>query len=117
MVRKKKRFSHVQRRANAKRRKLGYVPLFDNPFPKSDVRSVDMHHVNGLIVVPLPHRTHKTMIDHDHRCKQWIEKLYLIDVDSLLSPELPAAEVRNTSTAEGEGDALRGYEAVFFDEL
>ncbi|HVQ01182.1 MAG TPA: hypothetical protein VMT57_06675 [Candidatus Thermoplasmatota archaeon] len=116
MPRKKKRFSHVQRRSNARRRKLGYVPLFENPFPKSDVRSIDMHHVNGLIVVPLPHRTHKMMADHENHCKHWIEKLFLIDIDSLLSSDLPTAEADNASSTESERDALRGYETVIFDE-
>jgi hypothetical protein len=116
MVRKKKRFSHVHRRANAKRRKLGYFPLFDNPFPKGDVRSIDMHHVNSLIVVPLPHRTHKKMVGHDEHCKKWIEKLFLFDIDSLLSPELNTIDLMRTSSPESEWDSIRGYEAVFFDE-
>ena len=116
MVRKKKRFSHVQRKANAKRRKLGYVPLLDNPFPRSDVRSVDMHHINPVIVVPLPHRTHKKMIQHEAHCKQWIEKLFLIDIDSLLSPKLPTVESNKTSSPESEWDLLRGYETVYFDQ-
>ena len=116
MVRKKKRFSHVQRRANAKRRKLGYIPLFDNPFPKCDVRSIDMHHVNDLIVIPLPHKTHKKMIGHDEHCKQWIEKLFLLDIDSLLSPELHTADLKRASSSENESDSPRGYETVFFDE-
>jgi len=116
MVRKKKRFSHGQRKANAKRRKLGYVPLFDNPFPKNDVRSVDMHHVNGLIVVPLPHKTHKTMIGHEEHCKQWIEKLFLIDIDSLLSPTLHTADRTRSSFSETDSDSLRGYETVLFDD-
>jgi hypothetical protein len=116
MVRKKKRFSHVQRKANAKRRRLGYIPLLDNPFPKGDVRSIDMHHVNGLIVVPLPHRTHKKMIGHEEHCKHWIEKLYLIDIDSLLSPRLPSIDDSSTSIGESDLDSLRGYETVIFDE-
>ncbi len=115
MVRKKKHFSHIQRKANAKRRKLGYVPLFDNPFPKGDVRSIDMHHVNGLIVVPLPHRTHKKMIGHDEHCKLWIEKLFLIDIDTLLNPECLPMRV-NKPASEDEWDSLRGYETVFFVE-
>jgi hypothetical protein len=114
MVHKKKRFSHVQRRANARRRKLGYVPLFDNPFPKCDVRSVDMHHVNGLIVVPLPHRTHKKMTGHDEHCKRWIEKLFLLDIDALLSPKINADVWSNPSMPEVEWDPPREYETVSF---
>ena len=115
MIRKKKRFSHVHRKANAKRRKLGYVPLFDNPFPKSDVRSIDMHHVNGLIVIPLPHKTHKKMIEHEKHCKQWIEKLFLLDIDMLLSPDRTTVDSNQAGSPEHE-DSLRGYETVFFDE-
>jgi hypothetical protein len=114
MVRKKKRFSHTHRKANAKRRNLGYVPLFENPFPKSDVRSVDMHHVNGLIVVPLPHRTHKKMINHETHCKQWIEKLFLIDIDLLLSPNIPFRDCKESSEFNIEWDQVRDYETVLF---
>jgi hypothetical protein len=114
MVHKKKRFSHIQRRANARRRKLGYMPLFDNPFPKCDVRSVDMHHVNGLIVVPLPHRTHKKMTGHDEHCKQWIEKLFLLNIDALLSPEITSGHRKRSSTSEIEWDPPREYETVSF---
>lgn len=114
MGRKKRRFSHVQRRANAKRRKLGYFPLFDNPFPKCDVRSIDMHHINSIIVIPLPHKTHKKMIGHDEHCKKWIEKLFLLDVDSLFSPEIDTVHRTKSSTLDIEWDSIRGYETVFF---
>jgi hypothetical protein len=116
MVPKKKRFSHVQRKANAKRRKLGYVPLFDNPFPKCDVRSIDMHHINSIIVVPLPHKTHKKMIGHEKHCRLWIEKLFLIDIDSLLSPDFTTVDSNRAPSPEREWDSLRGYETVFFDD-
>jgi len=112
--RKKKTFSHVQRKANAKKRKLGYVPLFDNPFPKSDVRSIDMHHVNSIIVVPLPHRTHKKMLGHDDHCKKWIEKLFLIDIDTLLSPEITKDEQLSSYEQDVESDGVRDYETVSF---
>ena len=115
MGRKNRRFSHVQRRANAKKRKLGYFPLFDNPFPKSDVRSIDMHHVNSIIVVPLPHKTHKKMIGHDDYCKKWIEKLFLLDIDSLLSPEITTVNRVRSSRPDVEWDTKRDYETVSFD--
>jgi hypothetical protein len=115
MGRKKRRFSHVQRKANAKRRKLGYFPLFDNPFPKCDVRSIDMHHINSIIVVPLPHKTHKKMIGHDEHCKKWIEKLFLLDIDSLLSPEITTGNRGKTSRLDIEWDTIRDYETVSFD--
>lgn len=114
MKRKKKRFSHVRRRANAKKRKLGYVPLFDNPFPKGDVRSIDMHHVNSIIVVPLPHKTHKKMNGHDDHCKKWIEKLFLLDLDTLLSPEITTVNRMISSEQDIEWDTVRDYETVSF---
>lgn len=115
MTKKKKRFNHGQRKANAKKRSLGYVPLFDNPFPKCDVRSVDMHHVNGIIVVPLPHRTHKKMTDHDAYCKNWIKKLFLLDIDALLSPEhIP---IQQTDSFDLDYDAIRDYETTSFDSM
>jgi hypothetical protein len=118
MAQKKKRFTHGSRRANAKKRNLGYLPLFDNPFPKADVRSIDMHHVNSKIVVPLPHRTHKTMTNHDTHCKNWIKKLFLLDIDTILSPEISLApQERSTTTQDPECDQLRDYEPVCFDSL
>lgn len=116
MKKKKKRFNHVSRRANAKKRNLGYLPLFDNPFPKGDVRSIDMHHVNSKIVVPLPHRTHKTMTNHDTHCKNWIQKLFLLDIDTLLSPKILTAPQRPTAQ-DIECDLVRDYEPVCFDSL
>ena len=88
---KKHRYQEAQRRARFKKRHLGYLPLFSNPYPCYDVRSVDMHHVNGMICVPLPHRTHmlvkgRDSQKHKEHCKTWIKKLYVIDIDTLLQP-------------------------------
>ena len=113
MKKKKKRFNHVSRRANAKKRNLRYVPLFDNPFPKGDVRSIDMHHINSIIVIPLPHRTHKKMTNHDDHCKKWIQKLYLLDIDTLLSPD----QLPTPQTSIPPDDPVRDYETVCFDSL
>ena len=115
MTKKKKRFNHGQRKANAKKRNLGYVVLFDNPFPKCDVRSIDMHHVNGIIVIPLPHRTHKKMTDHDSFCKNWIKKLFLLDIDTLLSPEF--ITIQQTESSPLEYDSVRDYETTSFDSM
>ena len=115
MTKKKRRFNHGQRKANAKKRNLGYVPLFDNPFPKYDVRSIDMHHVNGIIVIPLPHRTHKIMTNHDSFCKNWIKKLFLLDIDILLNPKLTTAE--QTEPSPLDDDPVRDYETTFFDSM
>ena len=88
---KKHKYPEANRRARFKKRNLGYMPMFDNPYPRYDVRSVDMHHVNRIVCVPLPHRTHMLMKGrdsqkHKQHCKKWIQKLYLIDIDSLLRP-------------------------------
>jgi hypothetical protein len=88
---KKHKYPEVNRRARFKRRNLGYLPLFDNPYPAYDVRSVDMHHVNRIVCIPLPHRTHmltkgRDNQKHKQHCKEWIQKLFLIDIDYLLRP-------------------------------
>ncbi|DAC72081.1 MAG TPA: hypothetical protein DSN98_07050 [Thermoplasmata archaeon] len=88
---KKHRYPEANRRARFKKRNLGYIPLFDNPYPHYDVRSVDMHHVNGMICIPLPHRTHmlvkgRNSEKHKQHCLYMIQKLYLLDLDSLLKP-------------------------------
>ena len=88
---KKYKYRETNRRARFKKRNLGYLPLFDNPYPPYDVRSVDMHHVNRIVCVPLPHRTHmltkgRNNQKHKQHCKEWIQKLYLIDIDYLLQP-------------------------------
>ena len=88
---KKHKYPEANRRARFKKRNLGYLPLFDNPYPPYDVRSVDMHHVNRIVCVPLPHRTHmlekgRDTQKHKQQCKEWIQKLYLIDIDYLLQP-------------------------------
>jgi hypothetical protein len=90
-TKKKHRYKEANRKARFKRRNLGYLPLFDNPFPQYDVRSVDMHHVNGIICIPLPHRTHmivkgRNREKHKQRCQEWIEKLFILDVERLLQP-------------------------------
>jgi hypothetical protein len=115
MAKKKRRFNHTQRKANAKKRNLGYIPLFDNPFPKCDVRSIDMHHVNGIIVVPLPHRTHKKMTDHDSYCKKWIKKVFLIDIDTLLNPDF--ITIQQTDSSPQDDDTVRDYETTSFDSM
>jgi hypothetical protein len=83
----------VGRRANFKKRNLGYFPLFSNPYPRYDVRSVDMHHINPLICIPLPHRTHmivkgRNSRQHKAECERWIENIYCINVKELLDEKI-----------------------------
>jgi hypothetical protein len=88
---KKYTYPEANRKARFKKRNLGYLPLFDNPFPRYDVRSVDMHHINGMICIPLPHRTHmivkgRNREKHKQSCRDWIQKLFLLDLEILLRP-------------------------------
>jgi len=77
-----------RRRRSIKRHNMNYVPLFDNPFP-SDVK-VDMHHINDMLVVPMPRtihmdvcRTGRNVPEHRERCNLWMYYLYGIDFDLL----------------------------------
>ena len=50
-----------------------------------------MHHVNRMICIPLPHRTHmivkgRNCEKHKQRCQEWIQKLFLLDLETLLHP-------------------------------
>ena len=71
-----------------KRREWGFIPLMDNPFPNNI--AVDFHHVYPPMpfAVPLPrvvHLNHNMDIEkHIAHNKEWFEKLYSMEVDSLL---------------------------------
>jgi hypothetical protein len=73
-------------------RKLKFIPLIENPFPE-DIE-LDWHHINNLLVVPIPRITHKYnhrgqhINKHREECKTWINKIYCIDIDKLLSENL-----------------------------
>ena len=75
----------------AKQRGLGYFLLFNNFLP-SDIK-VNYHHINDMIVVPIPRKTHSRFnsnqfVTHQHhidKCNEWIRKYYCIDVEKLLS--------------------------------
>ena len=72
-------------------RELGFVLLFKNPFP-SDVE-IDYHHINNLLVVPMPRLTHlrgsggTNVIKHREKCNSLLNYLYGIDFDFLLQDE------------------------------
>lgn len=59
-----------------------------NPFPE-DI-DVDFHHINPIMpfVIPLPKITHQhfnvELNKHIEYNKEWIEKIYCIDIDSLI---------------------------------
>jgi len=72
-----------------RRREMKYIELFSNPFDCE----VDYHHVNNLLVIPIPKEIHKsTHRGHDvdeHRklCNKWIEKIYCIDIEEIILPK------------------------------
>jgi len=78
------------KRNNAKRlRDLGFVQLFDNPFPKEV--GIDYHHINDMLVVPFPRRIHSKKCGsqnrdmHRERANLWLYYLYGIDFDLLIN--------------------------------
>lgn len=78
----------AEKRVQHKRqRTLGYIELFQSPFP-NDVL-VDYHHINDILVIPLPHITHVGVGGNhpDHRtiCDGWIEKIYCMDFNRLFN--------------------------------
>jgi len=56
---KKRKYVDASRRTNYKKRNLGYISLFDNPYPRCDVRSVDTE-------------------EHRKHCAEWKKKLFLV---------------------------------------
>lgn len=73
----------VKRKTDAKRKKYGYIQLWDTPF--SNEIKTGYHHINNMLVVPMPERTHRICNRNDadeHRrlANKWIEKLYCIDL-------------------------------------
>jgi len=56
------------------------------------------------------------MTDHDTYCKTWIEKLFLLDIDTLLSPDISTVDQARPFTQDlMELDPIRDYETVSFD--
>jgi len=56
-----------------------WIPLMDNPFP--DEIKVEWHHINNMLVIPLPRITHRKMLGKNHveLCNNWIREYYLSD--------------------------------------
>lgn len=75
-----------------KRKQLGTTTIMDNPFPEEV--EVDFHHFNNMLMIPIPRITHRFGTGHKrylkkHRehNKEWILKLYRLDVDNLCKEE------------------------------
>lgn len=75
-VKGKKAMKKALSKSYAKRqRDLGWIPLINNnPFPCK----VDWHHINNLLVIPIPDITHRNTLgmSHRERCGVWINKLF-----------------------------------------
>jgi len=70
------------------RRKLKSIELFINPFPE-DIK-VEYHHINNLLVIPLPKGLHQacnggTTNKHREKCNKKILSLYGLDINKLFS--------------------------------
>ncbi len=55
------------KRTLAKRRKLGFIPIINNPFPK-EVK-INHHHINNTFVIPIPKKLHRSSLGKQHRIK------------------------------------------------
>lgn len=73
---------------NKRRRNLKTEELFTNPFP-NDIE-VDYHHVNNLLVIPLPKNLHRNVLGNTHReeCNNVIMDVYGLDINKLLSEDI-----------------------------
>jgi len=86
--RKTKRYKLSMKRIKAERkRNFGWILFMENPFPEEI--DIDYHHINNMIVIPLPRRTHKyyhnpNQLMHRDKCSEVIKYLYSIDFDKLL---------------------------------
>jgi len=67
-----------------RKRNLGWSKLWNNPFP--DEVKIEWHHINNLLVIPIPKRLHQLIRGktHRHRCNDLIDKLYNIDLEAIL---------------------------------
>lgn len=93
-----------QKKHDAKKRKMKYIPLMNNPFPEEIV--VDDHHIlnnfhaidaegnwNKWFVIPMPKITHNFVrgktngLAHWKHNTKWIQKLYDINIKELLGIE------------------------------
>ena len=75
-----------------KRKQLGTTIIMDNPFPEEV--DIDFHHFNNLLMIPMPRVTHRFGTGHKRYLKkhrehnrEWILKLYNLDVEGNLFNE------------------------------
>ena len=86
--RKSKKGKLVKKRSSSKRkRNLKFIELFINPFPEEV--DVHYHHINNILVIPLPAKLHISTLGRKHKgkCKKVILGLYGLDLDKLFGEE------------------------------
>jgi len=81
-VKKRNKIKDAKRKRN-----LGWFTILENSFP--DEVEVDYHHINNLLVVPIPNMIHRKchhfdIDEHRERCNVWMYYLYGIDFNLLL---------------------------------
>ncbi|GAH50821.1 unnamed protein product [marine sediment metagenome] len=76
---------YYMKKKASREKNFGFVKLFDNFFPSSI--GIIWHHVNNMIVIPVPKKIHTSNLGLDHREKMVIKikKIYGLDVTRLLS--------------------------------
>ena len=75
-------------RSRKRRKRLKFELLFENPF--SNEVKIDYHHINDILVIPLPRKLHKMCnygndyIKHREECNKWISYIYGFNMGDLL---------------------------------
>lgn len=74
--------NNIKKHTAKRRRKLGWIKMFDNPF--NDSITIDWHHINDIYVVAIPrdiHALYKGYKQDKHRdlCFSVIKQIYLGD--------------------------------------
>ena len=87
----KEKYRECFSKYGAKKRGLGWFILFENPF-SSEV-PIAYHHVNDIVVVPVPLKVHRKLNgkskskNHRQKMNEWIEKYYGFSIELLLNDE------------------------------
>lgn len=76
--------SYYLKRNNLRNRRLGFFKFLENPFP-SELKVV-WHHVNDMVVIPVPKKIHTSNLGPEHReiMNAEIKKLYGLSIKKLI---------------------------------
>jgi hypothetical protein len=79
--RKLGKLKEIDAKHHAKRKKLGWNKLFENPF--DDIEKIDWHHIDNNNVVALPKELHLLYYGKNHRenTKTIVEQIYGVDIN------------------------------------